>query len=378
MLHIILLLLKIIGMLLLCILGLILLTLLATLFVPIRYRVAAQHGENLFYLKGRIHWLLHIVHLSISHIEGQMHIQARLFGFIVYDNLKPRKPKEPKETKKKEIKKKAVKNKAASNKVAKRNEDLKEHTVRKSGQDASSSALELKSKSSQNTITPNATDTVESKNTLEAKSSWISTDSIIERGITTVQKEAQAVKTDNIKSSKENSASADRARLERKSFFQKLQERIRRIRDKIVSTFLVWKAKIGRSFSTVSSLRVKLEAILNFLRDEMNKEGMHLTFFSLKRLLKHVLPTKLKSKITFGTGDPCSTGQALGALSILYSFYGDRIQITPDFERSILEGEHFARGRIRLVTILIIVVKLIFDKRFKQLKNNFMILKEAL
>lgn len=395
MLHIILLLLKIIGILLLCILGLILLLLLTTLFVPIRYRVAAQHGENLFYLKGRIHWLLHIVHLSVSHIEGQLHIQARLFGFIVYDNHKPKKPKvtknkeiKKKETKKKvvknkvvnnkAVKKKTVKNKVASNKVAKRNEDLKECTVRKVDRDTSSSASKLESKLSQDTIIPNATDTVDNMKTVEEKASWISTDTITEREITAVQKEAQTVKTDHINSSEENTASADRVRIERKSFFHKLLERIRSIRDKIVSTFLEWKAKIGRSFSTVSSFRFKLKLILNFLRDEMNKEGMHLTFSSLKRLLKHVLPTKLKSKLTFGTGDPCSTGQALGAMSILYSFYGERIQITPDFERSILEGEHFARGRIRLVTILIIIVKLIFDKRFKQLKNNFIILKEAL
>ncbi len=180
------------------------------------------------------------------------------------------------------------------------------------------------------------------------------------------------------KDSRINNVSILRDRLEHKSFFQKLKERIRRIRDKIVSTISEWKAKILRIFATISSFRNKLDLILNFLRDELNKEGMHLTFSSLKRLLKHVLPTKLKSKLIFGTGDPCSTGQALGAMSILYSFYGDKIQITPDFERNILEGEHFARGRIRLVTILIIVVKLILDKKFKQLKNNFMILKEAL
>jgi hypothetical protein len=309
-----------------------------------------------------------------------LHIQARLFGFIVYDNLKPKKPKETKEkiVKKKSVKKKTakektvkektvkektvkiktVKKKVASSNATKKNTELKKDTLSKSLQEVTSDQ-ELTTKSSEN-------------------ASGISNASITENSLTIVQKVSQTAKTDSIKLSEDNSTTTNRDMQERKSFFQKLQERFRRIRDKIVSTFLEWKAKIGQICSTVSSFRLKLDLILNFLRDELNKEGMHLTFSSLKRLLKHILPTKLKSKVTFGTGDPCSTGQALGAMSFLYSFYGDRIQITPDFERNILEGEHFVRGRIRLVTILIIVVKLIFDKRFKKLKNNFIILKEAL
>jgi hypothetical protein len=164
----------------------------------------------------------------------------------------------------------------------------------------------------------------------------------------------------------------------RKSFFKKVLERIHGIRDKTITAFKEWKVKLSRIFSTIATFKFKFDLILSFLRDEMNKDGMRVTFTSLKRMVKHILPTTLRSKLIFGTGDPCSTGQALGAMSILYSFYGDKIQITPDFFKNRLEGNHFAKGRIRLGTILIIVVKLMFDRKFKQLKNNFMILKEAL
>ena len=103
-----------------------------------------------------------------------------------------------------------------------------------------------------------------------------------------------------------------------------------------------------------------------------------MTYGSIGKLLKHILPRKLKANIIYGTGDPCSTGQILGALSILYSMYGDRVTIIPDFENQRFEGNAMARGRIRLVTILIIVIKLILDKRFRQLRNNVRLLKEAL
>jgi hypothetical protein len=333
-----------------------------------------------------------------------LHIQARLFGFIIYDNLKPKKPKKAKEkiAKKKSVRKKTVKEKTvkektvkektvkektvkinavtkkvASNETVKKNKERKNYTIRNSEQEVTSDP-ELSTKSSENVITQIVEDTTENWSSVEEKLSDISNESINKHRITIVQEVSQTAKSDNIKSSEDSSATTNGGRQERISFFKKVQERFRRFRDQLVSTFLKWKAKMGQIFSTVSSLRFKMDLILKFLRDELNKEGIHLTFSSLKKLLKHIMPTKLKSKLTFGTGDPCSTGQALGAMSILYSFYGDRIQITPDFERNILEGEHFARGRIRLVTILIIVVKLIFDKRFKQLKNNFIILKEAL
>ena len=82
-------------------------------------------------------------------------------------------------------------------------------------------------------------------------------------------------------------------------------------------------------------------------------------------------------KLLFGTGDPCSTGKVLGVLSLIYGLYGEHIEITPDFNNKVLEGNFNVKGRIRLVRIIIIVTKLLLDKRFKRLKNNFSRLKEG-
>ena len=359
MLHIILLLLKIIGILLLCILGLILLILLTTLLVPIRYRLAIEHGAKLFYLKGSVSWLLHAINVGISHIEGTLHIKARVFGFVVYDNLKPRKPKKSKMSKKAKI------SKSTKQKTSKSHTDKSKATMRNSEK--------------KDTVPELISSYPESRMVNESKAE----DERVEQPTTLKFEQRELIKRNELigqASSAVHQTVMERKepKTENKSFIQRLFDRIRGVKDKVVSTLLEWKVKISQIFATASSFHHKLRLILDFLKDEMNKDGMHLTFFSLKKLLKHILPTKLKSKLIFGTGDPCSTGQALGAMSIVYSFYGDKIQITPDFEQEILEGKHFARGRIRLVTILIIVVKLILDKRFKQLKNNFIILKEAL
>jgi hypothetical protein len=104
MLHVIGLILKLIGILLLAVLCLLLLLLLIVLLVPIRYRVEAEHGEELLAVEGRVNWLLHLINARVTYLEGVFHVQVRILWFILFDNLKPKKPKEPKEPKEKKVK----------------------------------------------------------------------------------------------------------------------------------------------------------------------------------------------------------------------------------------------------------------------------------
>lgn len=86
MLHIILLLLKILGLFVLIVLGLILSVFLLVLLVPVRYQ-----AEGSYYGKGKGHarlsWLLHILTVTVSY-EKDLTITVRLFGFRI---LKPKK-----------------------------------------------------------------------------------------------------------------------------------------------------------------------------------------------------------------------------------------------------------------------------------------------
>ena len=45
-------------------------------------------------------------------------------------------------------------------------------------------------------------------------------------------------------------------------------------------------------------------------------------------LLKKIKPRKIKSDILFGTGDPCLTGQALGAIAVYMAMTGTFFNIT--------------------------------------------------
>lgn len=291
MLSVILTILKIIGVIILVLLGLLLLIILLILFVPIRYRVNAEHGDALM-INGRVSWLFHIIHARVDKSDQGSRICIRLFGFLVYDSSKNK------------IKSKTEKSDTEKLKIIK----------------SDSKSIGLTSESDKSSETNNRTD----------------------------DKETDIAKTKITLKSKI------------KAFFQKIKQKIKDFIMKLLNI----KNRVG--------------LITSFLRDEVNKEAFRITFASFLKLKKHILPTKVRSKLIFGTGDPCSTGQILGIFGVIYSFYGDKFEITPDFENKVFKGSHYVKGRIRLWTILIIVIKLLLDKRFKELKMNYQLLKEAL
>ena len=87
MLHIILLILKIIGIVLLCILGFLILSVLCGLFVPVRYRikVSREEGEGKPPVTAhvRITWLLHLVNILVRY-PAEVIVRVRIFVFTIF------------------------------------------------------------------------------------------------------------------------------------------------------------------------------------------------------------------------------------------------------------------------------------------------------
>jgi len=98
MLHIILILLKIIGIILASVLGLLLFFLLIILFVPIRYRINANNRDTVF-AEVKVSWLFRIIYLRVSFVNNKFNMILRIFGKVFYDFNKPTEKKESKKTK---------------------------------------------------------------------------------------------------------------------------------------------------------------------------------------------------------------------------------------------------------------------------------------
>lgn len=373
MLHIILLILKFIGIVLLALLGLLVTLLLVVLLIPVRYRILASHGAMLR-LDGRVSWFLHLIHLRVTQEGEKRRIRLRLFGIVLYDSDRPRKPRKPKHKRKKT----ADRSKARSSRERTKGQktiELQPEGVRTPGnspmrgevasEDDGLQSKQLSSEEQDLTLRkdpdampdmgPTAADRMDSSNASFGADS------------TGTPWEEPKDSTTSGEETEEAVGALGR-------ILRRIKSILQGIRDKLHRLFIGMK----KGLSKLTDIKQKIDLIKEFIGEEENRKAFGVTWQSLKKLLRHVLPKKLRSRVVFGTGDPCSTGQALGAASILYGIYGEHVRITPDFENKVFEGSHYARGRIRMGTLLIIVIKLLLDKRFKQLKRNIKILKEAL
>lgn len=354
MLSVILLILKIIGIAILVLLGILLFLLIIILFVPIRYRVKLEHSDNLV-LEAGVSWLLHLVHGRISQSSNKRRIWIRIMGFKVYDSLA--KDELTSRDEEKPIEEK-ITNDSISPVEGIDSKDDKAPVKDMESKDDKSPVEDMDSKDDKSPVED-----------IDSKDDIISKDQIKSKNVISSKDEETSKNTIASVDAKEEGEHSKRSLLSR--VYKNLKIRISNLYNGI-------KRKITALIQKLLSIKNKAGLILEFINDDTNRKGFRFAYNTLKRILKHILPRKLHSKLIFGTGDPCSTGQVLGIFGMLYGFYGNKLQITPDFENKIFQGSHYARGRIRIWTLLIIVIKLLLDKRFKDLKANFKLLKEAL
>lgn len=145
---------------------------------------------------------------------------------------------------------------------------------------------------------------------------------------------------------------------QKQNIFEKIKCTIRKICDKIKE---LWKSK---------------EKITDFLTDETHKSAFQRIKKDILTLAKRLSPRTLRGYVRFGFDDPYNTGRVLAGLSVLYPLYGDKVDIYPEFEEKVLEGDIYMKGHIRGIHLLIIVLKLILDKDIRKTYQDFKALKQ--
>ena len=122
------------------------------------------------------------------------------------------------------------------------------------------------------------------------------------------------------------------------------------------------KTKKEKSKHNFEFNRIKQE-----LTDEHNKSVVRKVWAELGYLIKHFKFRKIVTDLVFATGDPATTGQALGILCMIPTLYRYDFKIVPDFEAEepYLKGTFLIAGKIRLIHILMTALRLIFDKEVR-------------
>lgn len=300
--------LAVLGIILLSLIGIALLLIALVLFVPIRYKVRAVKEAELE-ADVRITWLLHL--LSVKYLYPKPgEIVLRIFGIKAWKMKPGEEVKEEQEepVKEEQIQKEQVKKEQVQEEQAKE-EQIQEKQAKEE---------QLQAKTVKSTVQSQTGQSDEKQKT---------TDIPLEE--------------------------------EKIGFFHRIQYKIKSICDKIKLLFEKIK-KIASDYAYYRDLLQKKENRLLFERCKVR----------ILKVLKSIRPRVLKADLVVGTGSPDTTGYLLAVYGMLLPFFGNHINITPDFENTIFQGRVYLKGRITIFTILLNGAKIYFDKQLHQLIEN--------
>lgn len=314
-LHILLLILKIIGIVLAAILGILVLLLCILFFVPLRYKAEGSVDGDIKSLSAKLkfHWFLHLLSGEVIYEKGELFWKVRIL-------LK---------------------------RMTGEAEDVKEE-AEEAVEDITEEAVEE--------ALPDVTENEKVKPEISAKP---------ENGSKEKPEKKFEEKKDG-KTEENSSKSQTQEKQKKKSIWEKAYEKVISIYNKIKYTF-------KKICDNIKVFIERKDTCMDFLTDEVHKTAFVKVKNEVFRLLKHLTPKKLMYRVRFGCADPYMTGKILAYLSMLYPFIGNKGTITPEFEEEVYEGEVSVKGHIRVIHFIRLLWNIFWNKEtrvtWKHIKN---------
>lgn len=156
---------------------------------------------------------------------------------------------------------------------------------------------------------------------------------------------------------------------EEQSAFRQADEREKKPRG--IRQLFLWLQNVIKIVRKIKKKVHSVQDLVDILRSDAGKAFICIVKENVIHLWKQIHPRRMRGKVIFGTGDPCSTGELLGVLALFYAWYGNGVQIIPDFEQKRIEGNVSFRGRIRMITLICIAWRIIKNKDGRKLLHEW-------
>lgn len=308
MLTVVLTILKWIGIALLVLLGVLLFLLCLILFVPIRYK-ANGFCKDSYQIHAKATWLLHIISFTVDFKQEQpFRMKLRILGISIYDNLKEKKTKKTKVNTLPEI--------------------------------VGASKQERSNAESVEEITKAEKPIMQEQNTNIIKDISVSEANV--DGDMDAEQEAQ-----------------------RLTFMQKQKK----ICLKVINFFRNIKYTIRKICDTIKEFKDNITYYVELLKKDSTKVALEACKKQLLRIIKNLKPQKFQVNLHVGMDDPATLGDILGVWGMLYPIHQGHIDICPDFEQTVLEGDFYCKGRITVYIYIWTIMIILFDKDIRRLRK---------
>lgn len=129
----------------------------------------------------------------------------------------------------------------------------------------------------------------------------------------------------------------------------------------------------------------KIKYTILKIYDKIKWIGEHITFYKelweedetqdllkyalqrLSKIWKNVKPKKMDVNLLYGAPSPDTTGYIYAVYGMISSHLGEKVIVTPDFTRAVLDGNFYIAGRITGFVLIWNAIKIAFDKRLRRL-----------
>ncbi|MCR5737580.1 MAG: DUF2953 domain-containing protein [Eubacterium sp.] len=158
---------------------------------------------------------------------------------------------------------------------------------------------------------------------------------------------------------------------EKTSFFKKVKKipgKIKELFEKIRELFRTVKDSYSSNKEKASEAKKKLDYTRRLLKHPRTKQAYLYVKEMVIKLLKHLRPKKVEGELLFGMEQPDQTGQILGYVSMTSAMFRiplTKMNITPDFEKKVLDGYISIKGKFLLGIVLVYLLKVYFNRDVK-------------
>ena len=267
MVHILLLILKIIGIIVLSILGLALLI----LFFPIAYvgKVNGNIEEKKITGNIRAGWLFHLLHCRLWIENTEIHYNIRLLGIKI-------KSSETKEKKKKEKRKNQSEEQSQKNEEEKTQDELKEDSVKKN---------DIKQ-----------IGTSENEKVQEIQNSNLEETDVKNQNNENIKSEDSKKTTETNNRKKEKKSFITRMQISFKKLKQRIKKIVKNIKDKIHNI----KENAKNKKNSIDEIINQIKTVKQFVTSKTTKEAYAYGKKMVLKLLKHLAPNRIKGNLYMG------------------------------------------------------------------------------
>ena len=370
MIHIVLTILKIIGIVILVLLGILVSLLLIVLFVPLRYRITVKKEEEPLSADISVSWFLRMVRLHCRYCEKKAEATVRILRFTLKSFSFPSGEKSSGKKDEKtageaagaeipepvEVSSGSVANKGPEEKSG---EGGDAPSGKESGEDAGKAASEESGE---------VGDAPAGEESGEAGGEPAGEKSGDEGREKAADKSPGRDEKKNRTGPEKRNGRMDRIREILGSLPERMLDGIERLADLLLKLVNLPMDVYNRTDDTAARITRKLDDLDRKLKPFFSTEAGHVLgrmMSHLRYLWKGYRLRSVKGYVRFGTGSPDTTGELCGLIYLLLPVCADRYLVDPQFYEKIFRTDTDIKGVIRLYRLLVVAVRLLLDKEFR-------------